>query len=83
MADLGVGGQQWTTMDNNGQQWITIDNNGYQWITMDNNGQQSAVLHASLMPFFWYYCHDVQYMGGFHWERLGEILSKSFENFPV
>ena len=25
--------------------------NGQQWITMDNNGQQSAVLHASLMPF--------------------------------
>ena len=29
----------------------SMDNNGQQWITMDNNGQQSAVLHASLMPF--------------------------------
>ena len=25
-----------------------------QWATMGNNGQQSAVLHASLMPF--YFC---------------------------
>ena len=40
MADLGGGGQQWTTMEYNGQQWTTIDNNGQQWITMDNNGQQ-------------------------------------------
>ena len=26
MADLGGGGQQWTTIGNNGQQWIRIDN---------------------------------------------------------
>ena len=34
-----------------------MDNNGQQWITMVNNGQQSAVLHASLMPFLYnVYC---------------------------
>ena len=33
-------------MGNNGQQWTTMDNNA-----MGNNGQQSAVLHASLLPF--------------------------------
>ena len=43
---------QWTTMDNDRQQWTTMDNNGQKQTTMDNNGQQSAVLHASLMPFF-------------------------------
>ena len=43
--------QQWTTMDNNGPQWTITDTNGKQWITMDNNGQQSAVPHASLLPF--------------------------------
>ena len=26
-------------------------NNGHQWTIIDNNGQQSAVLHASLVPF--------------------------------
>ena len=39
-------------MDNNEPQWTKMDNNGQRWKTMDNNGQQSAVLHASLMPFF-------------------------------
>ena len=34
-------------MDNNGQQ----GQNEQQLITIDNNGQQSAVLHASVMPF--------------------------------
>ena len=30
-----------------------MDNkNRQQWTTMDNDGQQSAVLHASVMPFF-------------------------------
>ena len=48
----GGGGQQWATMDNNGQQWATMGNNGQQWTSMDSNGQQSAVLHASVMPFF-------------------------------
>ena len=27
-------------------------NNGHQWAIIDSNGQQSAVLHASVMPFF-------------------------------
>ena len=45
-------GQQCATMDNNGQQRTTANTDGQQLITMDNNGQQSAVLHASLMPFF-------------------------------
>ena len=44
MADLGGGGQQWTTIGNNGQQWATMDNNRHK-------GKQSAVLHASLMTF--------------------------------
>ena len=26
-------------------------NNGHQWAIIDSNGQQSAVLHASLVPF--------------------------------
>ena len=41
-------------MDNNEPQWTTMDNNGQRWKTMDNNGQQSAVLHASLMPFLYF-----------------------------
>ena len=28
-----------------------MGNIGQQWTTMDSNGQQSAVLHASVMPF--------------------------------
>ena len=28
-----------------------MDNNGQQLTTIDDNQQQSAVLHASLMPF--------------------------------
>ena len=44
MADLGGGGQQWTTMGNNKQQWATMDNNGQQWTTMDKNGHQWATI---------------------------------------
>ena len=28
-----------------------LGNKGQQWATKGNNGQQSAVLHASMMPF--------------------------------
>ena len=40
MADLGGGGQQWATMDNNGQQLTIMDSNGQQWTRMDKNEQQ-------------------------------------------
>ena len=42
-------GQQWATK---GNKWERMGTNGQEWVTMDNDGQQSAVLHASLMPFF-------------------------------
>ena len=47
MADLGGGGQQWATMDNNGQQLTIMDSNGQQWTTMDNN--------------LWCYMHNMKY----------------------
>ena len=36
---------------NNRQQWATMGNNVHKWATMGTKRQQSAVLHASLMPF--------------------------------